>query len=127
MTEPTAAELVLAEIIALIDEGHLVRDTSTDADTPTFLRQSMRLVTALANAKAALHRPALNRPFLSCECMPAVVCSSHRMDPTAVDGARDVESRLDLEDSDEGVQARVEIIAQALAAARAEVRHEKIT
>jgi hypothetical protein len=41
-------------------------------------------------------------------------------EPTAADVARDVEQQLDLEDSDDGVQARVEIIAQALAAARAE-------
>jgi hypothetical protein len=42
--------------------------------------------------------------------------------PTAADlaQAREVEYRLDLDDSDDGVQSRVDEIAHALAAARAE-------
>jgi hypothetical protein len=44
----------LHELMALIDEGWLVRNTANDAHFPSYLKESARLVTALAQARAAL-------------------------------------------------------------------------
>ena len=54
------------------------------------------------------------RPLLSCECVPAVVCPSHRAEPTPADQAQ--AQRL----IDDWLQWLAKDVALALAAARAE-------
>lgn len=50
----TDAGRAWAELSALFDEGHLIRDTSRDADFPAFTRQSARIVNALIHMSDAL-------------------------------------------------------------------------
>ena len=56
---PTDAEgtrEALAELMALIEDGWLVRNTTNDHHMPSYLSESVRLVKALAKARAALAR-----------------------------------------------------------------------
>ncbi len=48
------AREALAGLLALIDEGLLVRNTTNDGHLPSFLAESTRLVKALHAAKSAL-------------------------------------------------------------------------
>jgi methylphosphotriester-DNA--protein-cysteine methyltransferase len=58
-TTPTDADVeavvkALEEMLALIDEGWLVRNTTNDGHFPSYLRESVRLVKAIADSQAAL-------------------------------------------------------------------------
>jgi hypothetical protein len=50
----TALEAALRELLALVEDGRLVRNTTNDAHMPSYLSESVRLVKALATAKEAL-------------------------------------------------------------------------
>ncbi|HJY45277.1 MAG TPA: hypothetical protein VJ301_11695 [Propionibacteriaceae bacterium] len=61
------------------------------------------------------------RPLLSCECVPAVVCPSHRADPTPADVAQaDTLVQGWWTGQDSSLKDLRALIAQAIAAARAE-------
>ena len=53
-----ALEEVLRDLFALVEEGALVRNTTNDAHLPSYLAESVRLVSVLAAAKALLAAPA---------------------------------------------------------------------
>ncbi len=48
---PDAAALALRNLLALIDEGLLVRNTTNDAHFPSYLKESARIVKVIAEAQ----------------------------------------------------------------------------
>ena len=54
MTDISAAVEALKGLMALINDGLLVRSTKNDAHLPSYLAESTRLVKVLADAQAAI-------------------------------------------------------------------------
>ena len=52
------AVVALRELLALVEDGLLVRNTTNDGHLPSYLAESTRLVKALAAARAVLDAPA---------------------------------------------------------------------